>query len=73
MMEAKEQCSICEKPVDDENWCWNEETAHKICVVETAEVACDDMTCFSMTDEYECIDGLKFKTLTKREKKALLK
>ena len=71
----EEECSICHKKKEkDENWMWGEEPAHKLCVLNEAQVACDNMCCFDMDDgaQDECECGLKLKPITERERKALL-
>ena len=68
-------CEICKKEATDTGWIWGGSPAHKECVVDEADAACDEMNCFSITDEIGqgCEDGSKLKPLTQREKKALLK
>jgi len=71
-------CSICFKPIEEKsNWNWGEEPAHKLCVLNTAQVACDSMCCFDLEEtadetNNECECGEKLKTITERERKALL-
>lgn len=70
------KCSICEKPIEKKEevaWNWADEPAHKLCVLNKAEVACDNMTCFDLLDEEqdECECGDTLKPITNRERKAL--
>ena len=67
------KCTICGKDTAD-NWRWGDEPAHRLCVIEEAETACDNMCCLSILEEEgeECECGLTLKRLTEREKKALM-
>ena len=73
----KNICGICKKSVKEVSWIWQDEPAHKHCIANVAEYACDDMNCFTIADDddrhHECECGEKFRKLTYREKKALAK